>query len=475
MECLVLDFETNTSDHGHEKRGEGMTGDTPVWIYAFACNQDDPEDRLTSNVSDSALAKAMVIANYCFVFIVDQRAEIFNRLWCLYEVYVALTLSSAEGMDSILGVYTYHEHFTSKIWYARNGGKSRVAVGLIDKLHLKRRRSFPLERLLKSFALSIQDATVDKNDDRKHILNAIAGRKDDEMDLYPIQERDHYESSNTTVQKALSRFLFGPPTPSCLSLKQVTTIPKMSKGNFIDINEESTNDIIHTIGQSKIKFLSLSFDKDFEAESKKGFVCFELADEITTVCLSNFRKRDIIALLHMPIVRRLKFLNIELSPHRREVVDAILVLLERTPNRLKGLRILNTCIGGTNNAKECGERLARFFVREDCNFEVLILSGTDLIGSRNIQVWINSIKRNKSLNFLLLRGLSNAVKRKCKRRGNLLCQNDHYSFPGVGGEIYWNGIAFPDATLSREQEKALKTTASSPDSGKTVIVGEFAM
>lgn len=46
---------------------------------------------------------------------------------------------------------------------------------------------------------------------------------------------------------------------------------------------------------------------------------------------------------------------------------------------------------------ECGIRLAKILARDDCQLEGMALSHTDLIGSRNVNVWINSLRQNQSL------------------------------------------------------------------------------
>ncbi|GFH44498.1 hypothetical protein CTEN210_00972 [Chaetoceros tenuissimus] len=93
------------ANNDHEKRCGGMTENTPVWIYAFPGNQHDHEDGLTSNPVYSSVTKALGIADFRFMFILDVKAEVFSRMWCLYELYLALTLSNEDGIECQLGIY----------------------------------------------------------------------------------------------------------------------------------------------------------------------------------------------------------------------------------------------------------------------------------------------------------------------------------------------------------------------------------
>jgi hypothetical protein len=92
IEQMVRDFslnETNFLYLQHDRKGGGMTEDTPIWICAFANNQHDLEDA-TADPSKSGFAKAMEVANYRTLSILDKDGEVFTRIWCILELDLTL-------------------------------------------------------------------------------------------------------------------------------------------------------------------------------------------------------------------------------------------------------------------------------------------------------------------------------------------------------------------------------------------------
>ena len=66
----MKDFEENW-DPNQNARGGGMTEDTPIWICAFANNQHNLK-------AESAFAKAMKIAEYCVISILDVKNQVHS-------------------------------------------------------------------------------------------------------------------------------------------------------------------------------------------------------------------------------------------------------------------------------------------------------------------------------------------------------------------------------------------------------------
>jgi len=62
IEQMIKDFKVNY-DANDDKKGGGMTEDTPIWICAFANNQHDLENAITTDPSESGFAKAMEVTN----------------------------------------------------------------------------------------------------------------------------------------------------------------------------------------------------------------------------------------------------------------------------------------------------------------------------------------------------------------------------------------------------------------------------
>ncbi|GFH44499.1 predicted protein [Chaetoceros tenuissimus] len=261
---------------------------------------------------------------------------------------------------------------------------------------MQRRRHFPLQRLIKSWSTSIQDTIASNDSDRKHILNAIVGQKDEDME-YLICDHEKYKDFNDIVQKALSRFLNGPPiTPLSLNqLKSIQTLSRLSIAHCMDLDEQSRIDLMCLFKLSKADILSICYEDDFEDKQKQQQLLCIQQEQGMHIGFMNFGQHDTVRMFHENSLPTGSLcLGIITYPYGREVMDSVLDWLENTspPN----LGMAGTCIGWEIGGKECGERLARFLAREDCNINMLLLSDTDLIGSRNVGTWIECVKRSCS-------------------------------------------------------------------------------
>jgi len=137
IEQMFKDFKTNYTD-SHDKRGGGMTEDTPIWICAFANNQHDLENAITADPSESGFAKAMDVANYRTLSILDEKGEVFTRIWCILELDLTLIKvqeKKEKGDDDVdlewnglWAVYTVHEHIYCE---GEEDEENRKAVGIV--------------------------------------------------------------------------------------------------------------------------------------------------------------------------------------------------------------------------------------------------------------------------------------------------------------------------------------------------------
>ena len=89
IEQFVRDNGTNSSDE-HDRRGGGMTIDTPVWVCAYANNQHRLEDDITVDPRDSGFAKAMEVSKGRTITILDKEGVVFTRVWCVFELDMTL-------------------------------------------------------------------------------------------------------------------------------------------------------------------------------------------------------------------------------------------------------------------------------------------------------------------------------------------------------------------------------------------------
>ena len=323
-------------------------------------------------------------------------------------------------MDGLLAVYTYHEH---EVYHDFGQTIEKSAVGLVDggptnwdNRYEESLTHFPKERLFKSFSAKIQDATASREDDRKNILNALIGRSEND-ESEPPKTHEKYEDLNKAVRGVFA---------------------STKAGLILASNDENKgywNDTLNAMKHSVTKSMTnIRYLDEFKAD--------DVAD----------------VLHHLP--SGLEKLEIRECTHGRVAMDALLDWLENSSTNLKRLGIWETCIGGEVGGKECGERLARFLARDDCKIESLDLNYTDLVGSRNVDTWIECLERkNQSLKNVKFFGMVIYVEVvRESEKPNTSIDPPPSSF--AKGKIYWDGTTFPDGTLSKEQEEALKGSAA---------------
>ena len=89
LEQAVRDFARNHTDED-DRRGGGMTADTPVWICAYGNNQHSLGDDITTDPKDSGFAKAMEVSKGRTMTILDKGGIVFTRVWCVFELFMTL-------------------------------------------------------------------------------------------------------------------------------------------------------------------------------------------------------------------------------------------------------------------------------------------------------------------------------------------------------------------------------------------------
>ena len=197
-----------------DQRGGGIQH-TPIWICAFANNQHDLENAITVDPSESGFAKAMEVANYRTLSILDKNGEVFTRIWCIFELHLTLIEvqeKKKKGGDDVdmewnglWAIYTASNHIYGERFMGE--GMRRKAVGIIPGgatfelgdtyLIAVREREFPMDRILKGVNTMIQTANATKAHDKRHILNYISGNED--FNAEPPKEHEKYEALNDAV------------------------------------------------------------------------------------------------------------------------------------------------------------------------------------------------------------------------------------------------------------------------------------
>eukprot|EP00931_Biecheleriopsis_adriatica_P023252 TRINITY_DN14724_c0_g1_i1.p1 TRINITY_DN14724_c0_g1~~TRINITY_DN14724_c0_g1_i1.p1 ORF type:complete len:502 (+),score=101.79 TRINITY_DN14724_c0_g1_i1:37-1506(+) len=199
---FVLCLEQHAEDHKLDE-------DTAYWVCAYANNQYNLLHDVSADPSQSAF-HAAIQQSKGTVSIVDKQGIVFSRVWCVYEIWLSSTIA-----NYTFECYTAHHH---EIW-----GSKREAVGLVEgcafhnnKVHnihnqkhgdrefpgykTQREAHFPKDLLNKCVQLSLETAQATVEQDRRSILNTIAGRKGNELTKDPPADHDGYVKVNRLVR-----------------------------------------------------------------------------------------------------------------------------------------------------------------------------------------------------------------------------------------------------------------------------------
>ena len=193
IQQMIYDMNRNY-DVGDEKKGGGMTRHTPFWICAFSVNQHQLHDDMGMSMEDSksstdprdlGFAKAMQVANYRTLVVLDKDGTIFTRIWCLFELYISLLRVQQQNKNhnsnnkttdevdwnGLWAIYTPYEHTYHGV--DKTHGEKRKAVGIYNlpggatsdawaSDTANRERYFPMRRVLKAMALD-HDVFIDND------------------------------------------------------------------------------------------------------------------------------------------------------------------------------------------------------------------------------------------------------------------------------------------------------------------------
>ena len=109
---------------------------------------------------------------------VDEQCETYKRIWCLYELFISTT-KNVSGYK--LDMYT-EKHFD---YYYDYDLKKRDAVGItdgliesdkgVDRMKAAREYYFPEDRVFQAFNLDVTKSNASREEDLRHIKNAITG------------------------------------------------------------------------------------------------------------------------------------------------------------------------------------------------------------------------------------------------------------------------------------------------------------
>jgi len=365
MSCIKThknDFALNYSDNT-DRRGGGMSNDTPVWICSYANNQNDLGASNMADPGKSSFIKAMRIANFRTLAMLDRNAEVLTRIWVIFELYTTLMgvnaatteESDTKDFDGLWTVYTPLGDNSEAVGIVPGGatcdwGPSRI---------LKREAKFPSNLITKATQIQVEKGVASEKSDRNTILNYIRGEKTD-LDARPPDDDPKYTIVNDAVASTFSRS-YATLQAACRS---------GIKGNW-SATIQSMSKNMKTDGM------------EFNFEAGKGW------DELSSEMANDL-------LINLP--RNIESLRIDNSPHGSLLIDGVTEYV-RTSKNLKLLQIYNTTVGD----KDVGARLAKALSQVG-TIEKLELYDTDLVGSRNAVEWGEALAEMKMVKALYIGG-----------------------------------------------------------------------
>ena len=359
-----------------------MVLDSTVWICAMANNQHDLSD-ITEDPADSGFARAMEVAEYRTASILDERAIVFTRIWCIEELYLTHIFSQkqkkkyqtrleeleGEGKEvtkddvkstnfaGLWAIYTALHHEVDDEEHEAlcivSGGTS--ADGGDGTYTAAREDPFPMERIYQSRSIQVQTAQASVESDRKHILNSIVGAAD--LNAEPTQHHDSYDLLNNSVRGAFA-----------------CTIPAL-RGSLKDSFDEfeKTLDVMSKSGY-KDK-LSFNFEVDH------GWDDMEVESAVKLI-------------QHWPA--SIEGLELLYAPFGSPFFNAVADFIENKAQNLKTLEIWYSTCGAMESGKDTGVRLAKAIGNCTTIFK-LELFQTELVGSLTFSEWEAALKKNRSL------------------------------------------------------------------------------
>jgi len=393
LEQAILDFRFNNNGvrycgGNHESRGGGMTEDTPVWICAYANNQWSLSGDITADPKESGFTKAMKIAKGRTITILDKEGIVFSRIWCIFELYLTLVDSQAgtageNSKDGLWAVYTAHSHTYKSSWA---GDEERKALGIIagwatsdleNSYRISAREdAFPYDLIEKSLSIQVEVAKASVEDDRRHILNSIAGRSIEDIDNAPLVAHENYVRLNDSLR--------GTFASSKASLKGAAEKDDRRWQKMIEALSNGTT---------------------------KGQMHFDFRTNGSFCGLNEVRAIQMVA--HLPLT--IDQLEIWGGKYGSEFSDALIERVNQFHN-LKTLWIDYTSVNGEEKRQEeIGLRLAKI-MSASTTIETLGLGRTDFIGADNVEQWGDAFMENNTLTKLMLNGVGNDIVDKLKTK-----------------------------------------------------------
>eukprot|EP00931_Biecheleriopsis_adriatica_P015160 TRINITY_DN11749_c0_g1_i4.p1 TRINITY_DN11749_c0_g1~~TRINITY_DN11749_c0_g1_i4.p1 ORF type:complete len:1144 (-),score=223.21 TRINITY_DN11749_c0_g1_i4:60-3491(-) len=175
-----------------------LLDDPNYWVCAYANRQHALKDEIPSqgDIGECSFAQSIFVVEGIVMLLDDGNGRhlAFQRLWCVFEAYLALQKDSHRGRSRKLLDFAAFTGASACI--LTDGAPGTYVEEEHETRHLLqglRELSFPVEILARSLDVKVQDATVKREEDRKRILNTIT---EQDLEAEVLQESPKYDEMN---------------------------------------------------------------------------------------------------------------------------------------------------------------------------------------------------------------------------------------------------------------------------------------
>jgi len=365
MSCLkthMNDFSRNANDND-DHRGGGMTEDTPVWICSYANNQNDLGASNMADPGESSFIKAMQIASFRTLAMLDRNAMVLTRIWVIFELYVTLMGVNAvhnkecetKEIDGLWTVYTPLSDNSKSVGIVPGGAPCDFSASST----LKREAKFPSNLITRARKILVEKAVASEVSDRNTILNYVRGEIEDLAALPPDKD-PKYTMVNDAVASSFSR--------------AYATLQAACRSGIKDSWKETIQSMSRNTKTNGM---------DFDFEEGEGW------DELTSEQANEL-------MCYLP--RNIEKLRISNSSHGSILINGVIEYIGKSQN-LKTLLIENSTVCDKDAVEQFVKALSQVRTIENLRFDC-----TDLVGSSSEVKWGEAFAEMKSLKTLTIYG-----------------------------------------------------------------------
>jgi len=181
-----------------------IDGEACYWVCAYANNQHELGVEVADDPKSSSFFKAMQLA-IGVLLILDRSATPFTRIWCCFEESVVVTNLGERSTPTLLDIATVGAIGSCTLLTDGLTERDRALVegfpeGAAWKIKLERESNFPLEVVRPALELDICSAIASQEQDKRRILNTLAGLPKELLDREPDTTLSQYEEINRTLR-----------------------------------------------------------------------------------------------------------------------------------------------------------------------------------------------------------------------------------------------------------------------------------